>query len=149
MFLKLRRNHLKLSSIFNKAIKNITDLLTTTESSLVAQTVKNLPTMQETRVWPESGRSPGDRNVYPLQYPCLKNSTDREAWWAALHRVAKSRIQLSDNTFTFNHYWLMKKYFFPIYDIYNLNNVLYINFIDYNKVAIEKTQIILNQVNWF
>ena len=50
MFLKLRRNHLKLSSIFNKAIKNITDLLTTTESSLVAQTVKNLPTMQETRV---------------------------------------------------------------------------------------------------
>lgn len=29
VFLKLRRNHLKLSSILNKAIKNITDLLTT------------------------------------------------------------------------------------------------------------------------
>ena len=43
----------------------------------------------------------------------------------------------------------MKKYFFPIYDIYNLNNVLYINFIDYNKVAIEKTQIILKDIHNF
>ena len=33
----------------------------------------------------------------------------------------------------------MKKYFFPIYGVYNLNNVLYINFIDYNKVANETT----------
>ena len=25
-----------------------------------------------------SGRSPGERNGYPLQYSCLENSTDRE-----------------------------------------------------------------------
>ena len=27
---------------------------------------------------PGSGRSPGERDGYPLQYSCLKNSEDRE-----------------------------------------------------------------------
>ena len=27
-----------------------------------------------------SGRSPGERNGYPLQYSCLENSMDRGAW---------------------------------------------------------------------
>ena len=31
---------------------------------------------------------------------------DREAWWAAVHGVAKSRTPLSDFTFTFHfHAW--------------------------------------------
>ena len=34
---------------------------------------------------PESGRSPGERNGHPLQYSCLENPTDREAWWAKIH----------------------------------------------------------------
>ena len=29
-------------------------------------------------------RSPGERNGYPLQYSCLENSMDREAWWATV-----------------------------------------------------------------
>ena len=29
---------------------------------------------------PELGRSPGEGNGNPLQYSCLKNSMDREAW---------------------------------------------------------------------
>ena len=29
-----------------------------------------------------SGRSPREGNVYPLQYSCLENPMDREAWWA-------------------------------------------------------------------
>ena len=29
---------------------------------------------------PGSGRSPGEGNGYPLQYPCLGNSMDRGAW---------------------------------------------------------------------
>ena len=33
---------------------------------------------------PESGRSPGEENGYPLQYSCLGNSMDRGAWWAEL-----------------------------------------------------------------
>ena len=28
---------------------------------------------------PGLGRSSGERNVYPLQYPCLENPMDREA----------------------------------------------------------------------
>ena len=30
---------------------------------------------------PGSGRSPGEGNGNPLQYSCLENSMDREAWW--------------------------------------------------------------------
>ena len=39
---------------------------------------------------PESGRSPGGGYGYPLQYSCLENPMDRGAWWARVHRVAKS-----------------------------------------------------------
>ena len=45
---------------------------------------------------PGLGRSPAEGNGYPLQYPCLENSMDRGAWWAAPHGVAKSQTQLSD-----------------------------------------------------
>ena len=34
---------------------------------------------------------------------------DREAWWAAVHGVAKSRTQLSDCTFTFHFHALEKE----------------------------------------
>jgi len=37
-----------------------------------------------------SGRSPGERNGYPLQYSCLENSMDRGAWWVTVHGVAES-----------------------------------------------------------
>ena len=39
---------------------------------------------------PGSGRSPGEGNDSPLQYSCLENPMDREAWWATVHGVAKS-----------------------------------------------------------
>ena len=47
---------------------------------------------------PGLGRSPGEGNGNPLQYSCLENLMDRGAWQAAVHRVAKSRTQLSDFT---------------------------------------------------
>ena len=34
---------------------------------------------------PGSGRSPGEGNDNPLQYCCLENSMDREAWRATAH----------------------------------------------------------------
>ena len=45
----------------------------------------------------------------PLQYSCLENPMDRGAWWAAVHGVAKSRIRLSDFTFTFHFHALEKE----------------------------------------
>ena len=36
-----------------------------------------------------SGISSRERNGYPLQYSCLKNSMDRGDWWATGHRVTK------------------------------------------------------------
>ena len=38
---------------------------------------------------PESGRSPGGGNGNALQYSCLGNPTDKGAWWAKVHGVAK------------------------------------------------------------
>ena len=45
---------------------------------------------------PGLGRSPGEGNGNPLQYSCLANSMDRGAWWAAVHRVTRNWIHLSD-----------------------------------------------------
>ena len=59
--------------------------------SLVAQMVKNLPAMQETRV-----QSPGEENSNPLQYSFLENPIDRGAWLATVHGVTKDQTQLSD-----------------------------------------------------
>ena len=33
-------------------------------------------------------------NGNPLQYSCLENSMDGEAWWAAVHGVARRRTRL-------------------------------------------------------
>ena len=39
-----------------------------------------------------SGRSPGEKKKLnnPLQYSCLGNPMDQEAWWVIVHGVAKS-----------------------------------------------------------
>ena len=56
-----------------------------------AQKVKNLPANAGDRASvPGLGRSPGEGNGYPLQYPCLENSMDRGAWQATVHEIAKS-----------------------------------------------------------
>ena len=34
-------------------------------------------------------RSPGEGNDNPLWYSYMGNPTDRGAWWATIHRVAK------------------------------------------------------------
>ena len=40
----------------------------------------------------------GEGNGTPLQCSCLENPMDGGAWWATVHRVAKSRTRLSDFT---------------------------------------------------
>ena len=55
--------------------------------------VKNPPDRagdtRDTGSIPGLGRSPGGGNGNPLQYSCLENPMDREAWWATFHGVAK------------------------------------------------------------
>ena len=38
----------------------------------------------------------GEGTGNSLQYSCLENSTDREAWWATILGVAKNRMRLSN-----------------------------------------------------
>ena len=38
---------------------------------------------------PELGRFPGEGNGNPLQYSCLENPMDREAWQATVHEVKR------------------------------------------------------------
>ena len=60
----------------------------------VVLVVKNLPAnagnIRDMYLVPVSGRSPGASDGNPLQYSCLENPIDRRAWWATVHRVAKS-----------------------------------------------------------
>ena len=53
-------------------------------ASLLTQTVKNLPAIQETQVLP-----PGEGSGNPLQYSCLENSMDRGAQQATVHGFAE------------------------------------------------------------
>ena len=39
----------------------------------------------------------GEGNGNPLQYSCLENPRDGEAWWAAVYGVAQSRNDGSDS----------------------------------------------------
>ena len=68
-------------------------------ASLVAQMVKNLLAMQETicnartptfNLWVR--KIPWRREWQPLQYSCLENRMDREAWWATVDGVAKNTV---------------------------------------------------------
>ena len=65
------------------------------QASQVALGVKNPPAnagdIRDVSLIPGLGRSPGGRNGNTLQYSCLENPTDRGAWWATVHRVAKSQ----------------------------------------------------------
>ena len=68
--------------------------------------VKNLPSnttdARDPGLIPGSGRSPGVRNVNPLQYSCLENSMDRGAWQATVRHNLATKQQL----YTYIHLYL-------------------------------------------
>ena len=70
--------------MFSKIYQSVIWALGFPDSSVV----KNLPASAgptiDTGLIPGSGRSPGERNGYSLQYSFLGNSMDREAWWATV-----------------------------------------------------------------
>ena len=62
-------------------------------ASLVAHVVKKSAcSVGDLGPIPGLGGAPGEGNGNPLQYSCLENSTERGAWWATVHRIAKSWI---------------------------------------------------------
>ena len=75
--------------------------------------VKNLPAnegdVRGTVLIPGSERSLEEGMGDPLQYPCLENSMDREAWQATVPRVAKSQTRLKRLS---THAYLGYKYVF-------------------------------------
>ena len=64
----------------------------------VALLVKNTPAnpgdIRDASSIPGSGRFPEGGHGHTLNYSCLRNPMDRKAWWATVHRVAKSRTWL-------------------------------------------------------
>ena len=70
--------------------------------SLVAQTVKKLASMQETRVQSPGWEDPLEEEMAPhSSILAWRIPMDRGVWWATVHGVGKSRTRLSDFTFTF------------------------------------------------
>jgi len=64
---------------------------------VVAQMIKNLPTVQEMWVQPLDWEDPLEKEMAThSSISCLDNSMDRETWWATVHGVTKSHTQLSN-----------------------------------------------------
>ena len=112
----IRRMHpdiTKLSLLFFKQLFRLRTFHSS-QSYLVAQLVNNPPAMQETRVWSLGWEDPLEKELgisffsnswegkkqkqkqKTLQYSCLENFMDREAWWD--RRV---RQDWGTDTFTF------------------------------------------------
>jgi len=60
---------------------------------LVKNPAANEEIVEDAGLIPGSGRSPGGGHGNSLEYSCLENPMDRRAWWATVHRVAKSWTQ--------------------------------------------------------
>ena len=79
-------------------------LISLSEASQVALVVKNWPAnpgdIKDRGFIPGSGRSPGGVHGYQLQYSCLENPMEREAWWATVHRITENWAWLSDLAYT-------------------------------------------------
>ena len=83
---------------------------------------------------PGLGRSPGEGNGNPLQYPCLKNLMDRGAWGHAVHGVIKSWARLSDQ-----HLLTYMHIYFPLrcwQRLINLKQVVNSGFTRLNRIII-------------
>ena len=68
-------------------------------ASQVVLVVKSLPAnagdIRDMGLIPVSGRSPGGGHGIPLQYSCLENPMDREAWLAMVHSFEESNTEVT------------------------------------------------------
>ena len=58
--------------------------------SVITETAYNVGDARDMGSIPGLGRSPGRGHRNLLQYSCLDNPMDREAWRATVHKVAES-----------------------------------------------------------
>ena len=63
-------------------------------SASAKESASNIGDLRDVGSIPGLERSPGERNGNPLQCSCLDNPLDRGAWWATVHRIAKSWTRL-------------------------------------------------------
>ena len=67
--------------------------------ALVKNLIAKAGNARDSGLIPGSGRSPGGgQHGNPLQYSCLGNPMQREAWRSTVHEVAKSRTWLNMHT---------------------------------------------------
>ena len=78
-----------LMSLESKGLSSVFFIPHTYRASLVAQMVTICLNAGDTGSFPGLGRSPGEGNGNPLQYSCLENPVDREAWRARVPGVAE------------------------------------------------------------
>ena len=74
---------------------------------------------------PESGRSPGEGNGYPLQYSCLENPMDRGAWRATVRGVTRVRHDWRDlarHSSGWESHWHLIKYDFYFEPLYHFQS---------------------------
>ena len=64
----------------------------------MAQTIENLPAMQEKRIQSLGWEDPLEKRIATHSSILLENSMNRGAWQAPVHGVAKKRTQLKTNT---------------------------------------------------
>jgi len=97
---------------------------------------------------PGLGRSLGEGKGYPLQYSCLHNSIDREAWQATVYGVTKSRTRLSDSHF---HWELQFIWNYFLHDwIYTVSHFPY-GYTDYRtfRVSTQRSQTLTQHIHLY
>ena len=80
---------------------------------VVAQMVKNLPTMQDTQVRSLGWEDPLEKEMEPVSYSHMKNSMDRGPWPATVYGVTKTLSELHtklgvEQTQLYVYYTVMK-----------------------------------------
>ena len=88
-------------SVFPIPLEIYLSYLCTCLASLLAQILKNLPTIQEIWVRSLGQDDPLEEGMTPTLVSCLENSMDRRAWRATVHGVTRSQAWLSDLHFRF------------------------------------------------
>ena len=91
------------------------------QASLVAQTIKNLPALQDTWDWFLGRKDPLEREWLPA--PVFLTGEFRGAWWAVVYGVSKSQTLLSTSQFLFHCTSQLHQHYFQFFSMPFLSNI--------------------------